>query len=55
MSNPLQDKVDQFIVDEGLNHQYVNGDQNTLVQTAGGPVPSIAKQAKDNEDRKSVV
>ncbi|AJG18817.1 sialate O-acetylesterase [Cupriavidus basilensis] len=49
MSNPLQDKVDQFIVDEGLNHQYVNGDQNTLVQTAGGPVPSIAKQAKDND------
>ena len=49
MSNPLQDKVDQFIADEGLNHQYVNGDQNTVVQTIGGPVPSLAKQVKDND------
>lgn len=45
----LLNKVDQFVTDTDIIHQVANGDENTVVQTAGGPVRSVAKLIKDNQ------
>lgn len=43
----LANKVDQFYVDADVVHQIAHGDENTTVDTLGGPVPSLAKLTKD--------
>ncbi|MFM0163804.1 hypothetical protein PQR39_25755 [Paraburkholderia sediminicola] len=45
----LQGKINQFQGDSDLAHQIVNGDANTVVETAGGPVRSFAKVIQDND------
>lgn len=45
----LSDKVTQFNTDADLTHQIVHGDANTTVQTAGGPVRSLAKLVADSQ------
>lgn len=45
----LTNKVQQFNNDSDLVHQIANGDESTVVQTLGGPVPSLAKLMKDNQ------
>jgi hypothetical protein len=47
MSDALSTAVDQFNADVALASQIVNGDANTVVETAGGPVPSFAKLQAD--------
>lgn len=42
--------TEQLETDVKLTHDIVNGDENTEVQTEGGPVPSNAKVAKDSHD-----
>lgn len=43
----LANKVQQFITDSDTAHAIVHGDENTTVQTEGGPVRSFAKVLKD--------
>lgn len=42
MSSPLETKAAQFEADVNLLGQIVHGDDQTVVETAGGPVPSVA-------------
>lgn len=42
MSSPLETKAAQFEADVNLLHQVVHGDAETIVQTNGGPVRSVA-------------
>ena len=39
----------QLATDVKINHDIINGDENTEVATEGGPVPSIRKRLKDIE------
>lgn len=43
----LANKVAQFYVDADVVHDIAHGDENTTVDTLGGPVPSLAKLSKD--------
>lgn len=47
----LTNKVLQFNENSDLIDRWVNGDKNTEVQTAGGPVPSVAKLADGIQTR----
>lgn len=44
----LDDKVAGFMDSMAKAAQYANGDDQTDVQTPGGPIPSLAKQARQN-------
>lgn len=39
----LYNNVEQFALDVALAHRIIHGDENTLVETEGGPVDSFAK------------
>jgi len=41
----LTSKVEQFNNDSDLVHVFTHGDKNTVIQTEGGPVPSMARLA----------
>jgi hypothetical protein len=43
----LANKVAQFYVDADVVHAIAHGDDKTLVDTLGGPVPSLAKLTRD--------
>jgi len=43
----LDDKITQFTNDVDLAHEFIHNDASTPVQTAGGPVPSIAAIASE--------
>lgn len=47
----LANKVQQFIVDSDVAHDIVHGDEQTVVQTEGGPVRSLAKLISDSEEK----
>ncbi len=49
--------TEQLEDDVQLTHTIVNGDENTEVQTEGGPVPTHAKVAKDTglQDWRTVI
>ena len=46
----LSEQVDRFINDTNLAHMIIHGDQNTVVQTEGGPVRSFAKVIADADN-----
>ncbi len=46
MTSPLETKAAQFEADVNLLGQIVHGDDQTIVATAGGPVPSVAATLK---------
>jgi len=41
----LQDKINDAFVNFDIIDQMANGDKDTMVQTPGGPIPSLAKLA----------
>jgi len=45
----IANSAKQLDIDVRVNHQITNGDENTEVETEGGPVPSIRKRLKDIE------
>lgn len=45
----LPDQLEKFILNTDLIGQVAQGDKDTVVQTAGGPVPSVAKLLHDSQ------
>lgn len=50
MGAPLNSRVATFARDVDTIHAVTHGDMNTVVQTDGGPVRSVAKLIADNQD-----
>ena len=47
----LTNKVEQFNNDSDLVHVFAHGDKNTVIQTEGGPVPSLTRLADGIQTR----
>lgn len=50
----LTSKVEQFNNDSDLVHVFAHGDKDTVIQTEGGPVPSMARLADGIQTRLNV-